>query len=55
MGELHARAKVTANDVIEIRTKRAQGMRSKDLAREYGISPQAVAAIVHRQSWKHIP
>jgi hypothetical protein len=53
-GEAHPRAKVCAADVIEIRRRAATEPRT-DLAREYGMSRQALTAIVQRKHWRHIP
>lgn len=48
------RIKLTADDVREIRRKRAGGVLLQDLAREYGVNSQYVSKIVHRRAWKHV-
>jgi hypothetical protein len=50
-GALHARAKLTAADVAAIRTRRAKGERGIDLAREFHVSPPAIAKIHRGQRW----
>jgi hypothetical protein len=53
-GELHGRAKITAAQAEEIRQQRAQGAKSTDLARRYGISPQNIANIAGGKTWRHL-
>ena len=54
-GEACPLAKLTAADVTAIRTRRADGERSVDLAREFGVRPDYIWRILTRKTWKHIP
>lgn len=55
-GELHHRAVLTEQQVIEIRQRFAQGETNKaKLAQEYGIAPSTVRRIVIRKLWRHVP
>lgn len=53
-GERNPRAKLTDEQVREIRRLRAAGVTEKAVAREYGISFQAVGAIHRRETWSHV-
>jgi hypothetical protein len=48
------RAKLTDDDVREIRNAVASGRSQYGLANEYGVTNVAINAIVHRRTWKHI-
>lgn len=54
-GEKVNTAKLTAEDVIEIRKQYAQGISAYRLAKLYGVRSSTVERIVLRKSWKHIP
>ena len=54
MGETHPQARLTADEVREIRTKHASGEGPASLAQTYGIRPNYVNDIVARRNWKHI-
>jgi hypothetical protein len=52
-GEFHGCAKLTWEEVREIRTQFSQGGISQTaIARTYGISPSAVAKIIRNKMWK---
>jgi hypothetical protein len=54
-GERHSRAKLTADDVRDIRRLYATGGWSQDtLARMYGVTQQAIGAVVRGETWKHV-
>lgn len=53
-GERNALAKLSAEQVLAIRARRAAGERQIALAREYGIDKSQVWNIVTRKVWKHI-
>lgn len=53
-GEGNGRAKVTEDQVREIRTLRANGVPQKVVAEHYMINVSSVAAIHLRTSWNHI-
>lgn len=54
LGAKHYAAKFTEEDVLSIRARRANGEKTTTLAKEYGVSQSAIAAIVSRRNWKHI-
>jgi hypothetical protein len=54
LGEQHHRAKLTEADVRNVRRRRAAGEAGNALAREYGVTPSAICAIVKRRVWAHI-
>lgn len=47
-------AKLTPDDVREIRRKNSEGVSVKDLAIEYHVSSACIYNIIHRHRWKHI-
>jgi len=49
-----SRAKVTEDDVREIRKLVSGGMMMKDAAVIYQISPCAISNIIHRHRWAHV-
>lgn len=54
-GERHSKAKLTAEKVLEIRRRLAEGEQQNVLALEFGVRPQTVASILYRRHWKHLP
>lgn len=48
------RTKLTADKVLQIRERFAQGEMQKTIAAEFGISDRGVWSIVHCKTWKHI-
>lgn len=55
-GEAHPSAKLTVVQVQTIRARYAAGgVTRRALAREYGVSFQALSALVQRQTWKDVP
>lgn len=53
-GEANTKSKMTAETVIAARQRHAAGESIASLARHYGISPQAMSAIIHRRVWTHV-
>lgn len=53
-GERHCRAKLTAAQVLEIRSDLYSDWRQVDIARHFGIAHGQVSAILLRKAWKHI-
>jgi hypothetical protein len=51
-GERHGRAKLTASEVAEIRTKRANGSKQQVLADEYGVSKSLIGQICNGEVWR---
>lgn len=54
-GENNGNARLTWEIVTEIRRRHAAGERQKDLAREFGVTPGAVAHIIHGRQWVRGP
>ena len=55
-GEAHYRSKLTATNVVEIRTRyRPTIVTMPMLASEYGVSRSTIKAVVRRENWKHLP
>lgn len=54
-GDRHPGAKLTSLDIPEIREKSRGGMTIRSIAREYGVSRNAILQIVRGRSWTHIP
>lgn len=54
-GESNGMAKLTANDVIEIRKIRESGMPYKKIAPMFGVDFTVIASIAKRKTWKHVP
>lgn len=53
-GELHYRSKLNEQKVREIRARHASGETFTELAKEYGISRQALTRVVQRENWKWV-
>lgn len=54
-GESHHKAKVTEDDVREIRDRYAGGGISQDtLAQEYGVTQAVVSKMIRRDTWSHV-
>lgn len=47
----HGNAKLTKSAVIEIRRRRSEGEKEKNLAKEFGISQSRISDIHRRKSW----
>jgi hypothetical protein len=54
IGAAHPQTPFTNADVRRIRRICATGRHQSRLAREYGVSPAAINAIVRRKTWTHI-
>jgi hypothetical protein len=55
-GEDHLSAKLTAEDVIEIRGRYSNGgCYANDLAREYNVNPSTIERIINGKTWKSVP
>lgn len=54
-GEQHPMHKLTADQVREIRRRRADGETGVSLAREFGVWPGTISAIFHGRLWKELP
>lgn len=53
-GEAHPRAKLTAEQVLQIRELYQQGFSTNIIARNYKVSKWNIEEIVNRKTWTHI-
>ena len=53
-GEKQRSAKLTGEEVLDIRKRYAKGERSGSLARNFGVTPTSIRAITSGRAWKHI-
>ena len=54
-GKDHGNAKLSDEDVKNIRLWFAKGAMQRSLAERFSVHPSTINDIVHRRSWKHIP
>lgn len=54
LGSRRKSAKLTEQDVVAIRHKRACGVKLKALADEFGVSEPTIKALLYGRSWKHL-
>lgn len=54
-GERNGRAVLTESQALEIRRRRGDGERCRDLAKEFGVSNQLISNIGLRIAWSHLP
>jgi len=52
IGEKHGRAKLTEQDILDIRASDKKGT---ELADDYNVSQQLISFIINRKIWTHIP
>lgn len=53
-GSQNSNAKLTAADVLAIRQKAADGASNAVIAKEYGVSPATIQAVVLKKTWSHL-
>lgn len=53
-GESHPSAKLTADDVTEVRRLHAAGMSISAIGRRFGVNHNSIQAIIRGRTWKHI-
>jgi hypothetical protein len=53
-GAKNPKAKLTEQDVLDIRTAAAAGLNQHQLSRRYGVLPTTIGKIVARKLWKHL-
>ena len=53
-GSDHKSAKLTEDQVIELRKLRNEGVSTVELARKYGVDGSTIVNIAKRRSWIHI-
>jgi len=54
IGEQCRTAKLTVPQVLEIRARAAAGERRRPLSVEFGVGYEAVAAVLRRDTWRHV-
>lgn len=53
-GEDHYEAKLTADDVREIRDRAARGESHRDLAAEFEVAQTTISQAIRRVTWAHV-
>lgn len=53
-GEKNSQAKLSEEQIVEIRTMRSEGIRGIDLAKEFGVTQATISSIVHRRNWAKV-
>lgn len=53
-GDKHGRAKLTKDDVLEIRRRAASGEKHTDLANRFGVHYGHISALVRKRFWSHL-
>lgn len=53
-GESHHNARLTEDDVREIRRLATAGVSHRELGRRFGVSNVTVGNVVHRRAWRHV-
>lgn len=53
-GEMNCNAKLTADDVIEIRRRRSNGEPLRVLVDDFNVTKSNISGIANRRTWKHI-
>ena len=53
-GEKQRSAKLTNEEVLDIRQRYAKGERSSSLAKDFGVTPTSIRNITSGRGWKHI-
>jgi len=53
-GENNHMAVLTDNNIRRIRLLAERGIKQKDIAKEYGVSPNRISRIVRRLEWTHV-
>lgn len=53
-GEDHGRAKLTEQEVAEIRIMASLGAKQRDIAKQFGVARSLVGRIVLQQAWAHL-
>lgn len=54
-GQLNGNSKITAADVIEIRSRKLSGETLKSLGKSFGVHLSTISLICNRKNWRHIP
>lgn len=54
LGSKNPNCKVTEKQVKLVRLRHAQGVKRKDIAAEFGLSPGGLDGIIYNRNWKHL-
>lgn len=54
IGSKHPRAKITENDVIEIRKMGKRNILHAEIAKKFNVSRNCIRRVLYRQGWKHV-
>lgn len=54
IGEKNSGARLTEDDIVEIRRRAANGGRHVNIAADFSVTSHNIWCIVHRRTWKHI-
>ncbi len=54
-GSRHGNAKLTEDDVIDIRSLRSFGATLRDLSTSFAVAEGVISSIANRRAWKHVP
>lgn len=50
-GHRHPKARLTEEEVRDVRKMLSCGLHPKDIAKQYGVSPETILGIKHRRNW----
>lgn len=53
-GERNGRAKLSVENVIDVRARHARGETASALARDFGVTRTAISDVVSKKRWRHI-
>lgn len=54
VGATNPKAKLDDAKVREVRRLAREGMRVKDIAEKFGITPPTTSSVILRRTWKHV-
>ena len=54
VGSAASKAKLTEEQVMEIRALAESGVSQASLSRRYGVNRYSISALVHRRTWRHV-
>lgn len=52
-GERNPMAKLTSSDVVLIRQMKQDGVKTKDLAKQFNVRPSTISSIIRKELWNH--
>ncbi len=54
LGESNGSSKLTADDVLEIRRRAANGESARSIAKDFPVSQVSISKVVRRETWTHV-